>query len=104
MAVCLPHPCATAPFTAAPAWSQLLQEGSQLSQQSSQAVSSPAGRESHCDLCYLVPQHPLPAPPPAPMGLVYLLTNGSPAQREIILPGSGFTDRGNLHCFGAKTE
>lgn len=48
-----------------------------------------------------VASSPSTAPHP---GLVHFLTNGSPAQREIILPGSGFTDRGSLHCFGAKTE
>lgn len=34
---------------------------------------------------------------------MYLLTNGSPAQKEIILPGAESSDRGNHHCHGVRT-
>lgn len=86
MAVCLPHPCTAAPLTAAPALVPASPgRETQLSQQSSQAVSSPARRESHSDLWPPCPRAPS-------LRLVYLPTNGSPGRRELILPGAGSSD------------
>lgn len=92
-----PIPCTTATRIAFPALAPASPgRETQLSPQGSQAVSSRARRESHSDLW---PSHPLvPC-----LGLVYLLTNGNPAQREIILPGVGSSDRGNHRCLGVRT-
>lgn len=50
------------------------------------------------------PQRFMATHAPAPCrGLVYLLTDGTPAEREVILSGAGSSDRGNHHCLRVRT-